>query len=356
MVSPLLLQRFMRNPTYLFAATTAAALSFIVLPPLQGIAEEKSLEEQIQSITSPVSKVASQAEAAAGLRVDKYLRDLRKLETEIATGSGNLDHVLAVKQERESWEKGVETDAVDPKDEKLPLEFRKLRYYYDEDRNKLSAEVNRVNAEALTLAINQLTALEQELTKNEKIDEAISVRAARTQLEKRASESANLTLQWVGSRTFTIVDFGYENETDAPASLRDQVKLTANTSGNGVDLEIPLGVFVILESVQPAKETEQLVGSFEVSGVTSTIDVMVLAKWKEPEHANGGRSILPPWPQNRPFNSKLGVSAPKAFAIPVDSFRLADGRVRVAIGSQGWQEGQGSDSKLNVTELQLKAR
>lgn len=330
------------------------ALLFFALGLISTKAEDKSLDEQIRAIVAPVDKVASQAAAAAGLRVDKYLRDLQGIETAIATGSGNLDHVLIVKKERESWRKGVETDAVDPKDASLPLEFRKLRYYFDQDRSNLSAEVAKASRESRIRALQQLQALEKELTKGERIEDALAVRDARTKLEENEKAAKAIEIRWVSSKQFTIVSHGFEYEKATPESLKERVIFKSSSTGKGVDLVIPIGVFVVLESVEQVTESDQLVVSLSAPVQGASPEAMILARWKEPQHQNGGKTILPPWPQNRTFNAKLSSSAVKEVRIPVKALRQEDGRARFAIGSSGWSEEVGAEEVVVFSGLVIE--
>ncbi|MEM7012376.1 MAG: LamG domain-containing protein [Verrucomicrobiota bacterium] len=145
-------------------------------------AEQKSDPRFAQILAAIELHLKSESDIAKE-RVMKYLVDLKALETKVGEDTGDLDMVLLVRKERKAWTEGKTTPTIDPKDDKFPLELRKLRYYFDQDFQKLKEAAEGEKETRKAKLIEALTNLETTLTKERKIEEALKVRDTRVKFE-----------------------------------------------------------------------------------------------------------------------------------------------------------------------------
>ncbi len=170
-------------------------LSFsIVLAPVciwaQAQADAPQVPE-IEQILAPLRALEAKAGEAVQTRTKKYLADLKTLETNVAKATGELEQVLVVRKEREAWEKGEPTPAIDPKDESKPLELRKVRYYFDRERGQLETQAETALGKARQAAAAKLKRLEDGWTREKKIELAVAARNARLGLANASPQSEN---------------------------------------------------------------------------------------------------------------------------------------------------------------------
>lgn len=125
-------------------------------------------------------------EAAIKARAARYAGELKTLEDR-AAAAGQLDAVVAVKAEREAYEKGGTTSGFAAGDLKVPASARQLRAAFDGDVARLRAAAapeGRVLAQAY---VQQLGNLERRLTSQKSIDAALAVRR-----EKEATQQEGM--------------------------------------------------------------------------------------------------------------------------------------------------------------------
>lgn len=148
---------------------TVVTVSFV--SPVRG-------ESDLDRIKRTITAMHNAVEAPVIKRTDEYVSDLAALEKKIAP-EGNLDFVLQIKNERESWEKRSATPAIDPKDNSVSLDLRKLRYFFDQDLAKLEKANSTRKIRLWNQVIDDFNELEARLTRAGRIDEALVVRKTR---------------------------------------------------------------------------------------------------------------------------------------------------------------------------------
>ncbi len=156
------------------SVTLALTLASIACLP----AQESPPPPEIAAALVPIAETEAKAAAAKEKRIESYVADLAKLEKSVAKDTGDLQAVLSVRTEKETWAKGAPTPAIDPKDESKPLALRKLRFYFDRDLANLETQAKAAMAEARNLAKSRLKALEVRFTKEREIGLALAARQA----------------------------------------------------------------------------------------------------------------------------------------------------------------------------------
>lgn len=150
-------------------------LILLLLPESGELLAEDFDDPRILGIVDRIEALESSGEKGVKVRTQKYTEDLKLLERKIQT-SGDLDKVLEITEERQAWQEGRETPRIDPKDNSIHLDLRKLRYYFDRDVNLIRLKYQDISGD-LNAAINvDLFTLERALTTEGKIEEAIHVR------------------------------------------------------------------------------------------------------------------------------------------------------------------------------------
>ncbi len=187
---------------------------------------------EIEQILAPLRALEAKAGEAVQTRTEKYLADLKTLETNVAKATGELEQVLVVRKEREAWEKGKPTPVIDPKDESKPLELRKLRYYFDRERGQLETQAETALAKARQAAAAKLKRLEDGWTREKKIELAVAARKVREGLAAKAVADPDTPKLGLGEkvpfvndepgtlRAWGKTDYGVEVEKTLPKSGR----------------------------------------------------------------------------------------------------------------------------------------
>ena len=120
--------------------TIALATWFLTGVLFSQESDKAAQDPRLTQILAAIELMQSSAEAKLQKRREQYIEDLKKLERSLLS-EGDLDHVLEVKRERNAWEAGKSTPPITPKDESVFIELRKLRYYFDQEFEKLTKEL-----------------------------------------------------------------------------------------------------------------------------------------------------------------------------------------------------------------------
>jgi hypothetical protein len=148
---------------------------------------DRPLDELIAEAKRPLAEAKETADSETKARTGKYVADLRALEDRVAEDTGDLDQVLLIRREADSWEKGERTPAIDPKDKNYPLDLRKLRYYFEQDRSRILAGAEETASKAGSAVVSRLRALEAALTQARRVDDAIAVRNEAGELQAQSA-------------------------------------------------------------------------------------------------------------------------------------------------------------------------
>lgn len=218
---------------------------------LPSVAQDAPLQAEIEKLIAPLREFDKQSEAAVDVRRSKYIADLKELEKSIAAKTGDLEQVIPVRNEREAWEKGEATPSIDPKDEAVPLDLRKLRYYFDEDQKKLAANIAKKMAAQRAAVDARLKEMEASLTKEAKIESALAVRNARKNLDTLVSVPTKPTP--VAQPNPTSAAPSGAVVTLLPADDLDDFTIYTREHGMGND---PNKVFTLEDGVLRASGTE----------------------------------------------------------------------------------------------------
>ncbi len=146
-------------------------------------------DPRLERILTAIEQLQTHDSAAEAARTRKYIEDLKALEEEVAA-SGELDHVLQIRNEREAREAGKPTKPIDPKDQSIVLGLRKLRYYFEREVKALREGDEGVAQSGKQQLIAELATLERTLTAEGKIEDAKAARRAREHLEKGTTSSS----------------------------------------------------------------------------------------------------------------------------------------------------------------------
>ena len=142
--------------------------------------DNRGPDPRLSAILAEIKKQQSASKKDGDSRIRKYIADLRALEKK-TSATGDLDMVLQVSKERESWESGNPTPSINPQDNSVLLDLRKLRYYFDQELSQIRAagilSSNRQNHDIT----KKLETLVQTLTKEGKISQAVEVRKVKEQ-------------------------------------------------------------------------------------------------------------------------------------------------------------------------------
>lgn len=164
------------NRSIAFLLLSAALVAF----HFPGLAQETPLDPRLKEILKEVEALRGELVAIQQERKAKYIDDLKALEKQTQS-TGDLDKVLQVSTERTAWESGSPTPPMDPKDEGILLELRKLRYYFDEDFAGLVAIQEGNSAQRRAQITEKFAGLERTLTTEGKIPEALKTRELKDQ-------------------------------------------------------------------------------------------------------------------------------------------------------------------------------
>ena len=159
----------MRSPL-LFSLT-----AILFLFPLLSPGQDEEVDPRLTAILKEIQAAEDNAGAGEQARTEKYIEDLKALEKKVA-GTGDLDKVLQVTGERKAWEAGKPTPMIDPQDNSVILDLRKLRYYFVQDLEKVKAieKVKRINLNKQFA--DKLDDLVKTLTTEGKAHQALEVR------------------------------------------------------------------------------------------------------------------------------------------------------------------------------------
>ena len=156
-------------------------IAVFFLPLFRSIAQESEFDPRLDEILDDIREAQAKAGAGAKARTAKYIEDLKALEKKVQA-TGDLDKVLQVTRERESWEAGTPTPEIDPKDHSVILGLRKLRYYFEQELVKIRAADKVRDDQTKIVLAGKLDVLVKALTTELKIPEALEVRKVKQQL------------------------------------------------------------------------------------------------------------------------------------------------------------------------------
>ncbi len=136
-----------------------------------------------------LSPARMKLDAAIKTRAAKYAGELKALEERVA-GAGQLDAVVALKAEREAYEKGGRTNgfAGDPK---VPAAARQVRAAFDGDLARLRAAAAPEGRALAANYVKQLGELERKLTTQKDVAGALAVRQEREETQASGMDPLN---------------------------------------------------------------------------------------------------------------------------------------------------------------------
>ena len=145
------------------------------------VAQESVPDPRLTKILEEVRVAQDGFKRGEKERIAKYIEDLKALEKKVAP-SGELDMLLQVVREREAWESGKPSSKIDPKDNSVILDLRKLRFYFEQELVKVQATDKVRDDEIISGISARLEELVRALTKEGRIPEAVEVRKVKEQL------------------------------------------------------------------------------------------------------------------------------------------------------------------------------
>ena len=123
-------------------------------------------------------------------RVAKYAADLKAIEDR-ATAAGQLDAVVAVKAEREAYEKGERTNGFATGNTKVPAAARQVRAALEGDLMRVRASAAPEGRALAMSYLQQLNDLERKLTTQKNVDGALAVRREREETQLSGLDPLN---------------------------------------------------------------------------------------------------------------------------------------------------------------------
>jgi len=178
-----------RLPTIRFSRVFAAAASLACM----AMAADQHPAELTAARANYEARLAvprAKLEPLVKSRTARYVSDLKEMEGRVAT-DGKLDVVMAIRVEREAYEKGAKTNGFAAGDAKVPTAARELRAAFDADIARARATVAPEGRAAATDYLRILGELERKLTSQKATEAALAVRREREETQTDGRDPLN---------------------------------------------------------------------------------------------------------------------------------------------------------------------
>ena len=182
-----------RLPAFpLQVVTCCIFLAFLVGNPLRA-QNASDASRQIPELIERLSEFESEREALMQpfnvRRTDMREKYTKALDQAMAsaTAAGNLDAALAIKNERAALD-GGEDILMNPPDPAGGADLTKLRAIFQREWDKIAEEEGGHLFKARSALAEKLEVLEKDLTRDNRLEDAVAVRAIRTQVEDAAEK------------------------------------------------------------------------------------------------------------------------------------------------------------------------